>query len=272
MEGIEYTFEFGETKNWKQFYDENGFVVVRAIFSETDCAAAVQVYEKYALPDFRGIMNLDRGTVEYRDSGKSVGGVEIVWLEEVDEHDIWFVRQGILKHRLIVDILYELQGAETVLLQSMFLFKRAGTPYAKQAWNPHQDNAYPQADYGMYITGNICFSDQDPDNGGMYIYPGSHREPILPNVKVKSFHEGAGENPGHCVQVPEKYRHQKTDLIMRQGSVLFLHGNVIHGSYPNNSKIRSRPMLLIPYGTKGISKGKNFVSGRVAKRQEIPLR
>lgn len=271
MRQQEYTFSFGESVAWRKFYNENGFVVIESVFDFMNCDEAVRIYEKYAMPDFRGIMNLDRGIVEYREFGKTVGGFEIVGTIQVDSADSDFVG-CILRFKKVVVILDILQDAETVLLQSMFLFKRAGTPFAKQAWNPHQDNAYPMADYGMYITGNICFSDQDPDNGGMYIYPGSHREPILPNTPVKSFHEEAGTNPGHCVLVPEKYKYKKTDLIMKRGGVLFLHGNVIHGSYPNNSLIRSRPMLLIPYGTKGISKCKNFLPGKVAQRKEMPLR
>ncbi len=260
MEQRDYTFGFDQAEAWTRCYRESGFTVVENIFSSDECEAIVKVYEKYAKDDFRGIMNLDRGYVEY---GEEYRGV---FFEESE------LVKNALRHSQIVVILDALQGAETVLLQSMLLFKRAGTPYAKQAWNPHQDNAYPQADYGMYITGNICFSDQDPENGGMYIYPGSHREPILPNIKVKSFNESPGTNPGHCVEVPEQYKDKKTDLIMKRGSVLFLHGNVIHGSYPNNSLTRSRPMLLIPYGTKGISEGKNFISGNVAQRKEMPLR
>lgn len=271
MHQQEYTFAFEGMESWKRFYKDNGFVVIELVFDSMDCEKAVRIYEKYALPDFRGIMNLDRGIVEYREFGKSVGGVEIVGTIQVDSVDSDFV-SCMLRFKKVIVILDILQGAEAVLLQSMFLFKRTGTTYAKQAWNPHQDNAYPQADYGTYITGNIAFSNQDPENGGMYIYPGSHLESILPNVPVKSFHEDTGISPGHCVEIPEKYKDRKIDLIMKRGSVLFLHGNVIHGSYPNLSKIRSRPMLLIPYGTKGISQQPRFIAGRVAQRKEMPLR
>ncbi|MEK7503315.1 MAG: phytanoyl-CoA dioxygenase family protein [Patescibacteria group bacterium] len=261
MHQREYTFSFWYGVSWKKFYGENGFVVIESVFDSLRCDRAVKIYEKYAMPDFRGIMNLDRGgRLEYVDKNMDI--------DPVDAADV----RAMLKNRKIVVALDILQEEETVLLQSMFLFKRAGTPYALQAWNPHQDNAYPQAPHGWYITGNIAFSDQDPENGGMYIYPGSHREPILPNKPVKSFHEDVGTNPGHCVEVPEKYKDKKTNLILKMGSVLFLHGNVVHGSYPNNSKALSRPMLLIPYGTKGISQQPGFIAGNIAQRKEMPIR
>ncbi|QQG45440.1 MAG: phytanoyl-CoA dioxygenase family protein [Candidatus Sungiibacteriota bacterium] len=255
----------GLTSVQVQLYKENGYLVVPDVFVPAECGAVLRVYERYAKPDFRGIMNLERGFVEYQE--QDADGNEKVERREVLADDSLAVWSMISDHRL-VKILGILQLAEVVHLQSMVLFKRAGTSYALQAWNPHQDNAYPQADYGMYITGNIALEDHTVENGGMYIYPGSHKEPILPSVKVKSFHEKSGKSPGHCVEVPSRY--QAVDLEFKKGSVLFLHGNVIHGSRSNESE-RSRAMLLVPYGTLGISKGKNFVPGRIAQRKEACL-
>lgn len=257
-----------ELKGLYEFYQNNGFLVVEKIFTSGECDDIVAVFERYARPDHRGIMNLDRGFIEYEEviDGKEI--IEIVDVDLKDSAAIW----GVMRRPSIVTILDILQQGETVALQSMFLFKKVGTRYASQAWNPHQDNAYPLADYGLYITGNITLTDQDPENGGMYIYPGSHKEPVLPNEKMKSYQEDAGENPGHRVEVPEKFLNCKTNLIIKKGSVLFLHGNVIHGSYPNLSKDRSRPMFSIPYGTKGITRGKTFLVGRKGKRKEMSLR
>lgn len=245
-----------------QFYRCNGYLVVENVFSGDECHALFSAYEKYSKPDWRGIMNMDRGFIAYTET---VDGKEIEERIDVAKEDAETVR-GAMRHPTIVTVLEAVQEGEVVGLQTMFLFKWAESPYAKQAWNPHQDNAYARAPYGMYITGNIALTDQDPENGGMYIYPGSHREPILPNIPVKSFHEKFGENPGHTVTVPRHYH--KVDLYLRKGAVLFLHGNVIHGSYANTSPVRSRPMLLIPYLTKGAP----FIPGKVAKRTEIPLR
>jgi len=253
------------------FYDDNGYMVVENMLSPDMCEEAVSIYKKYALPDYRGIMNLERGIIEYRDYAVTKGGVSITAVMKVEDKDAEFI-WDIIRHPSIVAALEALQEATVINLQSMFLFKEANTPYAAQAWNPHQDGAYPRAQYGMYITGNLCFTDQDKENGCMYIYPGSHREPILLNEPVQSFHEKLGSQPGHRVKVPEKYLAKKTDLIMAQGSVLFLHANVIHGSYPNVSPTRSRYMLLVPYGTKGIASNPGFISGRTGRREEHSLR
>lgn len=257
-----------ELRGLYEFYQNNGFLVVEKIFTFRECDDIVAIFEQYARPDHRGIMNLDRGFIEYEEV---IDGKEIIEIIEVDSKDsaaVW----SVMRCPSVVTILDILQRGEIMALQSMFLFKKVGTRYATQAWWPHQDNAYPLADYGLYITGNIALADQDPENGGMYIYPGSHKEAILHNVKMKSFQESEGENPGHRVEVPEKYLNSKSNLIMKKGSVLFLHGNVIHGSYPNLSKDRSRPMFSTPYGTKGITQGKIFLPGRKGKRREMSLR
>lgn len=229
------------------FYGTNGYLVVSDVVTRERCDELLAIFRKYADSSFAGIMNLDRGG------------------HLIHEPDARAVR-AVMTDPAIVAILETLQQSEIWVLQSMFLFKQAGSPYASQAWNPHQDNAYPQAAWGAYLTANIPFEDQDPENGGMYIYPGSHREPLLPHEEVRSFHEEPGKNPGHRVLVPEGY--EKVDLRLSKGSVLVLHGNVIHGSYPNHSPTRSRPMLLIPY----IVKGAAFLPGQVAKRTPIPVR
>lgn len=220
-------------------YDDDGYLVVDGVFTEAQCAAALALFEPHAPPDFGGIMNLDRTVQAVRD---------------------------ICADPAVVGMLEQLQRAEVSLLQSMFLFKRAGSPYAAQAWSPHQDNAYPQAEVGAYLTANIAYTDQDVENGCMFIYPGSHREGLLPFRPAKSFHEEFGARPGHVVEVPSGYH--PVDLPLKRGSVVFLHGCVIHGSHPNTSVSRSRPMLLIPY----ITAGKSFIPGKVAQRKEIAVR
>ncbi|OGM98937.1 MAG: hypothetical protein A2649_01055 [Candidatus Yanofskybacteria bacterium RIFCSPHIGHO2_01_FULL_41_26] len=230
------------------FYRKNGYLVVPHVLTCEQCDKMNQIFEQYAKDhgdkEFKGIMNLDR-----------------------EDHRI----RDLLRYYKIVLILDALQDGEVVGLQSMFLFKKGGTDYAPQAWNPHQDNAYPRAPHGMYLTGNIPFADQDRENGCMYIYPGSHMESLLPADFFKSFHEEPGKNPGHDVSRSLPLDYPRVDLPMKKGSVLILHGNVVHGSYPNRSQ-RDRPMLLIPFGTKGITQQPNFIPGKTAKREEFSLR
>jgi phytanoyl-CoA hydroxylase len=221
------------------FYKETGYLVVDSLLTPAESDFYLDLFEKYADEKFSAILNLDRQVPEARQ---------------------------LMKDPRNVKILDALQGAEVVGLMSQVLFKKAGSPYASQAWRPHQDNAYPRSEWGAYITVNIFLRDSDPENGGMYIYPGSHREELLPSEPTVSYRESPGTNPGNAVNVPEKYK--KVDLEIKKGGMLVLHGNVIHGSHPNISPTRSRPLYSISY----ITKGKAFIPGNNAHRMEIPLR
>ena len=221
------------------FYNQNGYLVVEGVFSKEECAAMLREFEQYADADFSAIMNLDRRVPAIRDT---------------------------MRKRRIVEILEQLQGREIVGLMSQVLFKHVSSKYASQAWNPHQDNVYPQARSGAYITINIFLENADRENGCMYIYPGSHKEGLLPSEPTMSYREKQGTNPGNTVEVPERYT--KQDLVIKKGDMLILNGDVVHGSYPNVSPTRSRPLFSVSY----ISKGEPFIPGRNANRMEIPLR
>src|SRR3989338_9323140 len=250
-----------------RLYDDKGYLVVENIFSSEECEDAIAIFERHARLagdiEFKGVMNLDRPeewTHVYKPNEKHV-------------HQ--YVRHVLLKHPAIVTILEILQRTEpggVVLMQSMFLYKKARSLYNEQAWNPHQDGIYHGSPVGGTLTANIVLTDPDKENGGMFIYPGSHKEGFLEPEKKKSFHEGRGNRPGHDLSnhpiFKEKYSGKEIDLIMKAGSVLFLHGCVIHGSYSNRSENRDRPMLLSPYKTQGLS----FISGEKGKRMEIPIR
>ena len=222
-----------------RFYKDNGYLVVEGLFSPEECDNILAVCKSRADKDFSAILNPDREVPALR---------------------------NVMKDPRIVHILELLQGAEVVGLMSQILFKEAGSPYATQAWNPHQDNAYPQARDGAYVTINLFLEDADPGNGGMYIYPGSHREGTLPFEPTISYREKTGSNPGNRIQVPPQYK--AVDLIVPRGGMLIMNSNVVHGSYPNRSTTRSRPLFSISY----ITRGEKFIPGNSAKREEIPLR
>lgn len=225
------------TSEQVRFYHEQGYVVLEGLFSPAECDAMLAICQRLGGQAFKAVLNADRQVPALR---------------------------RVMADPRVVRILETLQGAEVVGLMSQVMYKQVGTPYASMGWNPHQDNAYPQAPDGAYITINIFLHDSDPDNGGLYIYPGSHREGTLPFEPVKSYQAGA--NSGNAVAVPTHY--QTVDLRIPRGGTLVLNSNVIHGSYPNRSATRSRTLFSCCY----ITKGAPFLPGQTAKREVIPLR
>jgi ectoine hydroxylase-related dioxygenase (phytanoyl-CoA dioxygenase family) len=151
-------------------------------------------------------------------------------------------------------------------LNTQVLFKQPGTPFAKHAWNLHQDNHYVRHPYGMGVSAITALEDSGPDNGGMIIYPGSHILPILPHEQHESFNPD--QNPGDRCELPEKYRDKEMDLCLKQGDLYIQHGNLIHGSYPNNSPHRSRTH----FGISCIVRGQPYSrTGQNSNRMPQPL-
>lgn len=237
---------FALTLEQVRFYRKNGYLIIEDVVSLEDCDKANSIFERFAElvedTEYKGRMNFDR--------------------ESTHIH-------ALFTHLKIVAILRLLRGKPkggVIGLQTMFLYKKAGSHYATQAWNPHQDNSYTKLPFGTYLTANLPFTNQDPENGGMYIYPGSHKGGLFECEKLPSFREKPEDNPGNRVKyIPKKY--SKVDLYLKKGSVLILHGDVIHGSYPNLTKNRDRPMLLMVYADKGVP----FPRGGNANRQETIL-
>ncbi len=256
------------SKEQKDSYYKNGYLVVQAVFSGEESDTILDRLYRHGNKDFVAILNPDRPEyliaqiaqdfpVNYS-LGERVNSIE----EAVETAKIM---RGVMKDSNIVSILETLQGKEVVGLQSQILFKQAGSPYASQAWEPHQDNSYIKSK-GHYITTNLFLQDADKENGTLYFYPGSHKEGLFPAEERKSYREPAGTNPGNITQMQlDKY--EKVDENFKKGDLLVLHGDCVHGSYPNVSKTRSRPLFSCSY----ITKGEEFVPGATARRKVIPL-
>lgn len=223
-------------------YHENGFITIKNLFSNQECKDLLGIMYQYADKDFSAILNLDRRVTEIR---------------------------KIMKDPRIVSILSAIQQAEVVGLQTQIIFKEPQSPYALHAWNPHQDNAYFQSPDGATLNCHIALANHDIENGCLYGYSGSHKDGVFTFTPKISHKASPNSNPGNKVSedVLERFKNNKRDFILKKGDTLFMDGNTIHGSYPNVSGSRPRPILTMCF----ITKGKPFVPGKNAKRMEIPL-
>jgi 2-aminoethylphosphonate dioxygenase len=224
-----------------QFYEDNGYLLVPKVFQPAECRKILELYVSRS-KEFLGseTMNLDRTVPEV---GTFVRDTRIADIAEGLHND-----------------------APMDYLMVHAIFKRPGTPYAKHAWNPHQDvhyNGHPKR-MGALVT--VAIEDSDPGNGGMFVYTGSHKLPLLYHAPNESY--GLGTTPGDKCTVPEEFLDKKTDLAMKQGDVYVQDGHLIHGSYSNDSN-RSRTQLGIVVIVRGQSYNKG---GKHANRLPRPLR
>lgn len=189
-----------------EFYKINGYLVVPSLFGANECDRWVAILKKYTDSNFKRQMNIDRKDDEIR---------RMV-------HDF-----------RIYTVLEKLFGKRVGYLATQILYKEPGSPFAKHAWNPHQDNFYVRAPADEHCSATLILGDSTPENGGVYFYPGSQIEPVLEHERHPS--DDPNQNPGgKILNIPHQYR--RVDIWMKKGDLMIHHGNVIHGSTENNSK------------------------------------
>jgi phytanoyl-CoA hydroxylase len=175
------------------------------------------------------------------------------------ENPIFF---DVMKEKKTVEIIGKLVGGTPVGIQTQFFYCKPGT----RGFSLHQDNFYIEAGDGAFASVWIGLVDSSSHNGGMIIYPGSHKEGNLPvrklNLELDPKQDRNANNEE--TEVPSKY--SLFNLTLSKGSALFLHAYLVHGSNSNQSE-SSRYAVLNLY----LKAGEKFRSGNSAQRQPMVL-
>ncbi len=211
-------------------YLQHGFVMVPGLFT---------THEAESLRDH--YMEMRKGTWPGDDAGIDIGSDDplkryprLIHMHRWDEKSMrWAVDQR------INEVITELTGVEPFLVQTMLYFKPPGA----RGQALHQDQFYLRAQPGTCIAAWLALDDCDEDNGCMQLVPNMPDLDLLCTEKadiMKSF-------TGVTVHLPESI--QPIPAVMKAGDVLFFHGSVIHGSFPNESKSRFRRALIGHYLT-----------------------
>jgi phytanoyl-CoA hydroxylase len=217
------------TESHKQFYQENGYVVIGGLFTPEEIAR------------YRGHFMTLRRHGSY--PGDFVGAdpssndplkryPRMIHMHRWDETSL----QWLLDERLN-QCMTGLLGREPYAVQTMLYFKPAGA----RGQALHQDNFYLKAQPGTCMAAWMALDDCDEANGCMQIVPGSHNWPLLCTTKADtsvSFTDVTVPLPAGVVAEP---------VLMAAGDVLFFNGAVVHGSYPNTSADRFRRALIGHY-------------------------
>ncbi len=131
----------------------------------------------------------------------------------------------------------------------------------------HQDNFYAQSPYGCYASAWTAIDDADVGNGCLYVIPKSHLLPTINHVDSHQVQDDKQPRTARAIVVDYPINdNEKLPAIMKSGDVIFIHGNVIHGSFDNNSE-RTRRNLLLTF-----VKEKTFIrDGNYVKRTPFKL-
>ena len=213
------------TAEHKQSFEEQGYVVVRGLFSADEVDHLREHY--MTLRQRRREDGMDP-----RSSDPLKRYPRLMQMHRWDETSLrWLIDAR------IAACLTGLLGREPYAAQTMLYFKPPGA----RGQALHQDNFYLKVQPGTCMAAWMALDDCDEENGCMQVVPGSQEWPILCTEKADttvSFTD---------VTVPLPPDAEARPVLMAAGDVLFFNGALVHGSYPNTSLDRFRRALIGHY-------------------------
>jgi chlorinating enzyme len=188
---------------------------------------------------------------------------------------------AIVRHPLLVKTVEALLGGKVDLIQSQLMH---GMPGSK-GFSPHQDNFYNRANpRDGIVAAWMALEDVDKENGALGIFPASHlngladtrrdwaylltRSPDVAKslLRLASSKFRTGDDDSSVIerfiyaQAPSDIK--PVPVALKAGSLVLMHGDAIHLSYPNSTSNRSRKSLL----TNFVKVGTQFSAGKLTGR------
>ena len=223
------------TDTHRQFYADNGFLVVEDGLSRTE----IDQLNAEALAICRGDRGQYAGWVGPHDD-QSDADVLRQYLCIHFPHKISPLMYDALAQRAIVETLTNVISPNVKCMQSMLFIKAAGKP--GQAW--HQDEDYiPTRDRSL-AGAWMALDDATVENGCLWVIPGSHKHGILwPQ------HEH-NDRRFDCALESREFPYTDDDAVpveVKAGSIVFFNGYLLHRSLPNRAATGYRRVLVNHY-------------------------
>ena len=170
----------------------------------------------------------------------------------------------VMKQPKLIALIEKLVGGKASGIQTQFFFGRPGT----SGFSTHQDNFFVEAQPAdCFVSTWLALTDVSKENGTIFLYPGAHKEGLLP-VRKLTGGPGVGQEYNASNEetiVPDQY--PAVTVEVPKGTLIFLHSLAPHGSFGNVSKDKWRQVMLNNYIKQHIP----FRAGNSAKRHEIPV-
>ncbi|CAD8103564.1 unnamed protein product [Paramecium primaurelia] len=234
MSSFQYTVDGGIlTKEERQFYEENGFLVVRQMFTPEEIKEWTQRFREYAdgqLERKYGMQVVRDISLVKRGGGKQWGEEAITKIQDWQEDEILF---KFCRNPKVIQYLKSFCGPDIKSVHTMFINKPPNM--GKTSRHPiHQDQVYfPFGPADRIAAGWAALEDANRENGCLVVYPGTHKvgpvEHCYPDWKegVNKAYWGVKDMP------PESA--PKIHLEMKAGDIVFFHPYLFHGSGENRS-------------------------------------
>ncbi|KYM83789.1 putative alpha-ketoglutarate-dependent hypophosphite dioxygenase [Atta colombica] len=227
------------TPEQKQFWDDNGYIKLN-IFSTKEINeisdAYTELFERKFRENIGGLESRWTGQDMKKLAGSIADDYTIKSIHNLQMHNDVFTRT--ITHPKLLDALEDIMGTEDIMLHHTKAHLKPpekGSPYLM-----HQDYPYfPHKKHTMLAV-FLHLDDTTSENGGLAIYPGSHKLGPLKEIKTT---DDWGD-PIYYVDPKEYPLSKATPISAKKGEVVFFSYLTLHGSYLNLSD-KTRRMFLI---------------------------
>jgi ectoine hydroxylase-related dioxygenase (phytanoyl-CoA dioxygenase family) len=137
----------------------------------------------------------------------------------------------LIRHPRILDAVEDVLGPDLLCWGAQFFAKNARDP-SHVTW--HQDGTYWGLSSPDVVTAWVALTPSTPENGGMQVVPGTHRERV---EHVDTFAESNLLSRGQEIRV-EVRQEEVVPVILRPGQMSLHHVLIFHGSEPNHADYR----------------------------------
>jgi len=222
----------GLTPEQKESYKENGFILLDNVFTNDEVEEISQAYDDvFNLKSQQNDLEAAWEGKWLKESGLQSEKKTVLSIHNLQCHNAVFTK--ILLNKKLIDSVADCVGSPNVLLHHSKAHVKP--PEKGTAYPPHQDYHYFPYEKHSLVAAFVHVDDSDPENGGVYVYPGSHKNGPLEDVS---------DLPDFHYMEHSKFPIEKgVPVTAKKGQVLIFSYLTVHASYPNISN-RSRRMLL----------------------------
>ena len=220
------------TQEQLDFYNREGYLIVRRLLSAAEVAKIKARFDQIGQDGkpIEGHWGPDTSPEAANDPLRRFPRVMM-------PHRFDPMTKEYLLDQRVMNILRDILDDEPLAAQSMFYFKPSGA----RGQALHQDDFYLRTQGGDCIAAWIAIDPSTPENGGLYVAPGTHHVPIACPEKANTAESFTTE----LVRPPAG--HDPVPATLNPGDVLFFNGRTIHGSTPNKHPSLWRRSLINHY-------------------------
>lgn len=220
------------TPEQRQFYEENGYLVVRNLVPQSD----LDRYRQHFIAIAEGKIPKATGTLMMRDVAiakkKEMGEKAITKLQDWQNDPVLF---DYCKHPAVLKYVQSVIGPNVASVHTMLINKPPDVGLGSSRHPPHQDLFYfPFRPSEKIVCSWTAMQVINKENGCLYVKPGSHHSELLPHTYPN---DGIVNKAYHGIQgVSDKEIASYSHVDMEPGDTIFFHPQLIHGSGPNLSQ------------------------------------